>query len=157
MAAAPTTVGTPMAITGTPKLSFVRLWRGFPTPEPGWIPVSVSWIVVPRRRTLLAARASMAIIRSGWVSCMIPFKISAVSMPVCAMTPGAMPLIAGSFLSFRKVFPYCPSRCLVTCRLSSTRGPRESGVTESFPSPTTRTEGKSSSLYPIISAISLRI
>ena len=82
MAAAPTTVGTPMASTGIPRLSFVRLCRWFPTPEPGWIPVSVSWMVVPSLRTLLAARASMTISIWGRVWWMIPFKISAVSIPV---------------------------------------------------------------------------
>ena len=38
--AASTTVGTPMAITGTPMVSLVRLCLWFPTPEPGWMPAS---------------------------------------------------------------------------------------------------------------------
>ena len=76
---------------------------------------------------------------------MIPFKISAVSIPVWAITPGMMPLMAGRSRFFRKSAPYSPVKCLVTWRLFSTRGPRESGVTEGFPRPTTSTESVSRS------------
>ena len=44
--AASTTVGIPIAITGTPKVSFVSSFLSFPTPAPGTIPVSASCTVL---------------------------------------------------------------------------------------------------------------
>ena len=41
MVAASTTVGIPIAITGICIVSFVSAFLLFPTPDPGWIPVSV--------------------------------------------------------------------------------------------------------------------
>ena len=43
---ASTTVGTPIAITGIPNVSLLSSLRLFPTPDPGWIPVSEICIVL---------------------------------------------------------------------------------------------------------------
>ena len=124
------TVGTPTAITRLPRLSELSVFLLLPTPEPGLIPVSVSWMVHPSLLLLLAARASIATTISTSISSHIPLTISTVSIPVCAMTPGHMALMT------RSGFPGV-SRCLVTYRLSMTSGPMESGVTCLLPSPTT--------------------
>ena len=84
-------------------------------------------MVVPRRRMLLAASASMAMTRSGFISRMRPDNIRAVSIPVCAMTPGAIAFNPVSFCE--------------TLRLFTVRGPRESGVTLWFPRPATNMTG----------------
>ena len=57
-----TTVGTPIAITGTPKVSKLSLFLEFPTPDPGEIPVSDSCMVLHSLDGFLAARASITII-----------------------------------------------------------------------------------------------
>ena len=97
MVAASTTVGTPMAMTGIPMVSSVRPFRWFPTPEPGWIPVSVSWIVEFSLYVERAARASITIMTSGSVCFTTPRMISAVSIPFFAITPGASALISCIF------------------------------------------------------------
>ena len=61
------TVGTPMAITGTPILFSESSLRAFATPLPGDIPESEICIVVPRRLTSAQARASTAIIPAGFI------------------------------------------------------------------------------------------
>ena len=135
--AASTTVGTPMAITGTPSVSLFSGERLLPMPAPGFIPVSESCIVEFMRLMLLAARASMATTASGFTFSTIPFIISAVSMPVIPSTPGdtAATLPTESFISSGIE----SSICLVTSILLTTFGPRASGVTFQLPSPTIST------------------
>ena len=120
MVAASTTVGTPIARTGIPTVSFVMALRWFPTPEPGLIPVSEIWMVRLSLLELLAARASTAIIISGFVSRTMPLMISTVSIPVCAMTPGTIALTKRTFSSPMAYFPYSFTICLVIFRLSTT-------------------------------------
>ena len=65
----------------------------------------------------------------------IPFKISAVSIPVVPKTPGEIALTGLVFLS-----KYCGTyfnRCLVISISFITFGPNASGVTYIFPKPTT--------------------
>ena len=138
MVAASTTVGTPIPITFTWRFSSVSPVRWFPTPEPGLIPVSVIWMVRFRRLVLLAASASMAMTTSGFVSATIPCMISEVSIPVCAITPGMIPLVRCIFSLPKLCRPYSRIICLVMLRFSTTWGPRESAVMAEFPSPTTR-------------------
>ena len=124
------TVGTPTAITLRPRLAAFSVLRLFPTPEPGLIPVSVICIVVLRRLLLLAARASTAITASASILSQIPLTISRVSIPVCAITPGHIALKAKLFSTpLTSSKSVAGSRCLVINRLSTTRGPMESGVT----------------------------
>ncbi len=135
--AASTTVGMPTAITGIPMLSRLSACLWFPTPEPGLIPVSVICIVRFRRLVPRAASASTAIMTSGPVSFVMPRTISIDSIPVCAITPGTILLTGFWQLSPRTYLPNSLIICLVIQRLSTTLGPRESGVTARFPSPTT--------------------
>ena len=65
MVSASTTVGTPMAITSTPKVRLFNSFRLFPTPAPGLIPVSVNCMVLPSLCILLAASASTTKTISG--------------------------------------------------------------------------------------------
>ena len=136
--AASTTVGTPIPITRTERFSSFRPSLWFPTPEPGLIPVSVIWIVRLSLVVLLAASASTAITKSGFVSETTPRTISRVSIPVCAITPGTIPLIWCIFICSLLFSPYSRITCLVIWRLETARGPRESAVISWFPSPTTR-------------------
>ncbi len=76
--------------------------RWFPTPEPGWIPVSVSWIVEFSLFVERAARASITIMTSGSVCFTTPRMISAVSIPFFAITPGASALISCIFLYYKR-------------------------------------------------------
>ena len=77
-----------MAITGIPIVFLLISLRLLPTPEPGWIPVSVIWIVLFRRSIFLLARASIAMTKSGFVSLIMEEIIVEVSMPVEDITPG---------------------------------------------------------------------
>ena len=58
---ASTTVGTPIAITGIPKVWSDNSFLLLPTPEPGLIPVSVNWIVLLILFIELVANASTTI------------------------------------------------------------------------------------------------
>ena len=69
------TVGTPMAITGIPRVFLLISKRLLPTPEPGWIPVSVIWIVLFNLSIFLLAKASIAMMKSGFTSLQIDFII----------------------------------------------------------------------------------
>ena len=64
----------------------------FPTPAPGTIPVSESWIVLLILSILLDANASITITSFGFTFSTIPFKISIVSIPVVPSTPGDIAL-----------------------------------------------------------------
>ena len=88
MVEAYTTIGTPTAMTGAPIVSRVSARWWLPTPEPGVIPVSVTWMVEPMRRELRAASASTAITASGRTCSTMPCSTSAVSTPVTPSTPG---------------------------------------------------------------------
>ena len=87
-----TTVGTPTAITGTPRKSFESSFLEFETPLPGDMPLSQICIVVPRRLTSEQASASAAMTADGLISLHIARISSAVSMPVWPMTPPATEL-----------------------------------------------------------------
>ena len=87
--AASTTVGTPMAIVGIPKISLDISFLLFPTPLPGLIPASVIWIVLLTLSTDEAAKASMVITKPGFISLTTLFNKSLVSIPVSPITPGA--------------------------------------------------------------------
>ena len=138
--AASTTVGTPIPMTFTCRFSRDNPILWFPTPEPGLMPVSVIWIVLFSLLVLRAASASMAITTSGFVIATTPSMISEVSIPVCAITPGMIPLTSYNKFSPSFFKPYSFIKCLVICKLLITPGPRESAVILSFPSPTTRTD-----------------
>ena len=139
MVAASTTVGTPIATTGIPSVFLVSSFLRFPTPAPGSIPVSVICTVVQSLCTLLDANASTTITKSGFVFRIIPCNTSSVSIPVCAMTPGAIALTQPYPFSCIKDAPNSSLKCLVTKRASVIFGPNESEVTSRFPNPTTKT------------------
>ena len=81
------TVGTPTAITGTPRAARSTARRWLPTPEPGIRPVSLSCTVAHSRWRLRAARASMAMTAAGRMWAAAPCISSSVSSPVRASTP----------------------------------------------------------------------
>ena len=132
----PTTVGIPMAITGIPRVSLLISLRMLPIPLPGWIPVSVIWILLFILLIVEAASASITMIRLGFVFFAIDNIISCVSIPVSAITPGA---ILDTFKMLSSGFPR-RNRCLVTIISSSAFGPRLSGVLLALPKPTTSIE-----------------
>ena len=148
---ASTTVGTPIAITFTPRLSSFICFLLFPTPAPGDMPVSPICIVVLTLSTRLAASASIHITTSGLTLSTVPLIISTVSTPVIPRTPGAIEhtgLTESSIISGITVF-----KCLVTIIPSVTFGPKASGVTFQFPRPTTRAVF-STSIFIILPSIS---
>ena len=79
---ASTTVGTPIAITGTPTVSLVILVRWLPTPAPGEIPVSLICSVQPSLSVLREASASIATTAVGLIRRTMLRIYSPVSMPV---------------------------------------------------------------------------
>ena len=85
-----TTVGTPIAITGIPNVCWFTSFRLFCTPAPGAMPVLLICTVVPNLSILLEARASITTTAAGFVLSVKDKMISAVSIPVCPNTPGAM-------------------------------------------------------------------
>lgn len=133
-----TTVGTPMAITGTPRdFSLISLlW--FPTPEPGHIPEVLICTVLPNLSVLLEARASITITAQGFMLFATLAIISALSIPVLPKTPGTIPATLR-----RSPRPVSAARergiCLVARRRDIHFGPKASGVMLSLPSPATRT------------------
>ena len=131
-----TTVGTPMAMTGTPNVSSLSIFRLLPTPAPGARPVSESCIAALMRLVFLAANASMAMTRSGCIFSTMPLTISPVSMPVMPITPGLTAATGRTVcaISSGKV----SRRCRVTSIRETTLGPNASGVIFQLPSPTTR-------------------
>ena len=84
--AASTTVGTPTAMTGTPRVSALRAARALPTPEPGVMPVSASWMVRQTRRRLREARASTATTQAGLICSATARTTSPLSMPCLLYT-----------------------------------------------------------------------
>jgi len=129
---ASTTVGTPIAITGIPTTSLLISFLLFETPLPGWIPVSVNWIVLFTLSNDWLAKASITKTKSGF---RVSIKLNTtllVSIPVCPITPGA---IAKTLLNPSSISP-TSNKWLVTIMLLIELGPRESGVDLSFPSPT---------------------
>ena len=130
-----TTIGTPIAITGMPKVFSLNSFLAFPTPAPGIIPVSAICIVLLILSILFEAKLSITITSLGCILSTIPFIISEVSIPVVPKTPGEIAvtgLVLGSIYSgvyFKK--------CLVISISFITLGPNESGVTYKFPKPTT--------------------
>ena len=88
MVEASTTVGTPTAIVGMPRVCRLIAMRLLPTPEPGLIPESATWIVVCSRSRRRAARASITITRAGLIRWTRAEIISPVSIPVVPRTPG---------------------------------------------------------------------
>ena len=86
--AASTTVGTPIAITGTPKFGSSSAFRTFPIPEPGTIPVVEICIVELILSTLLEANASTAITISGFELSTIPFYYFTNFQPGGSHYPG---------------------------------------------------------------------
>ena len=86
---------------------------------------------------LLDANASITISNFGFTLFTIPSNISSVSIPVVPSTPGAIADI-GLVPSSTYSGIYFMT-CLVTSIFEVTFGPSESGVTYSFPSPTTST------------------
>ena len=137
--AASITVGIPMAMTGIPITFSSMPNRRFPTPAPGAMPVFVIWIVLFRRFTLRAARASMTSNTSGRVSRTVPSKISRVSIPVWAITPGAKALTQPIPRVISEFLPYSWIKWRVINRWSTTIGPRASGAISWFPIPATNT------------------
>ena len=75
-------MGTPIAMTGAPAvLSFIGIF-GAPMPPPGVMPVEDICTVVPSLSALRAARASIAMMRSGDILSEIPQTALNESMPV---------------------------------------------------------------------------
>ena len=138
MVAASTTVGIPIAITGTPNESLVNSFLVFPTPAPGTIPVSAIWIELLILSILLDDSASIIIINFGLMFCTIPFNISCVSIPVVPSTPGDTALT--DLVSSFNTSGIYSNKCLVISISFITFGPNASGVTYKFPSPTIKTE-----------------
>ena len=98
----------------------------------------LSCIVFPSLCILLDAKLSITITISGFIVSHTDEIISDVSIPVVPSTPGQIPLtslVFGSTNSFAKCI-----KCLVISTFFITFGPKESGVTYSFPSPTTSTD-----------------
>ena len=91
---------------------------------------------------LLEAKASITIKSFGFTFSTIPSSISNVSIPVVPRTPGDIALI-GLVPSSTYSGIYLIT-CLVTSILDITFGPKESGVTYSLPSPTTKTSSEDS-------------
>ena len=81
------------------------------------------------------ANASIAIIRSGFISFTIPFIKSLVSIPVAAKTPGLIPNV---LIKPSSTLEYS-NKWFVIKILSITNGPKASGVLLLFPNPTIRT------------------
>jgi hypothetical protein len=99
--------------------------------------VSESWIVLLILSILLEASASITINILGFTLFTIPSNISNVSIPVVPNTPGDIALI-GLVPSSTYSGKYFIT-CLVTSMFDTAFGPSESGVTYSFPNPTTNT------------------
>ena len=134
--AASTTVGMPMANTGTPNVSWSRAARWFPTPEPGVMPVSLSCTVAHTRPTRREARASTAMTRAGCTSATSPRTASADSTPVVPRTPVRC---TATGRNPAKCQGCAVMRCRVTRTLSAARGPTASGVMARLPRPMTST------------------
>ena len=84
-----TTVGTPIAITGILiVLKDISPWL-LPIPRPGSNPVLVIWIVFWIRLIFKAAKASIAITKSGLILLIVPKIISKEEMPVLPKTLGS--------------------------------------------------------------------
>ena len=85
--AASKTVGTPIPITGTPKVSFESSSCLFPTPPPGTIPVSEICIDLFILSIFFEHKLSIAITKLGFTLSSIPLTTSIVSIPVVPKTP----------------------------------------------------------------------
>ena len=85
--AASKTVGTPIPITGTPKVSFESSSCLFPTPPPGTIPVSEICIDLLILSIFFEHKLSIAITKPGFTLSSIPLTTSIVSIPVVPRTP----------------------------------------------------------------------
>ena len=134
--AASTTVGTPMAMTGTPRVSRFSAARALPTPDPGTMPVSAIWMVRQTRSRLREARASTARTQAGLES-LPPRPVPARRSP-CLWCPAPRPpgpLRAESAEMLRHLLHQvagdqgCAPAAL---------GPTASGVMARLPRPTTR-------------------
>ena len=134
------TVGTPTAMTGTPRVSRSSASRWFPTPEPGVMPVSEIWIVRQSRSGSEQASASTAITASGRRSAATALTIRAASMPVEPSTPGER---TQTGRNAEKSSAFCAGRCRVAKTDSMALGPTASGVIARLPSPTTSAEKRS--------------
>ena len=140
---ASTTVGTPTAMTGTPKVSRLRAARWLPTPEPGTMPVLANCTVVHTRSMDREARASTAMMQPGRIFSATAFTSSPLSTPVVPSTPAAK---AATGRKEPKCSGACSTRWRVTMVWSATPGPMASGVMARLPSPTTRHVASSGSL-----------
>ena len=89
-------------------------------------PVFVICIVLFKRFVERAASASMTITTSGFVCSTTPFMISALSIPVFAITPGTILLTICIRDLLYAAFPYSFTTCLVINKLSATFGPSAS-------------------------------
>ena len=85
--AASNTVGIPIPITGTFKVSFDSSSLAFPTPPPGTIPVSEICIDLLILSIFFEHKLSIAITKPGFTLSSIPLTISTVSIPVVPRTP----------------------------------------------------------------------
>ena len=102
-------------------------------PLPGWIPLSVIWIVLFILLIEFDAKASIAIKNLGFVDFTTLLIISALSIPVFPITFGVNML---TFLTPSDTSLFAnKNRCLVTIILFNTFGPKLSGVDFSFPKP----------------------
>ena len=122
MVAASTTIGTPIAITGIPKVFWLISFRAFPTPAPGTIPVSASWTVLLILSILFDDKLSITIISFGFIFSTIPLIISIVSIPVVPKTPGAIAVTGLVSLSIYSGAYF--KICLVTSISFTTFGPK---------------------------------
>ena len=127
------TVGTPIAITGIPRVFLFKATLLLLTPLPGWIPVSVIWIVLLSLEIELLFKESTTTTKSGLILSTTHAIISLVSIPVSPVTPGFIALIC------LLVFIPKIDKCLVTIILSITKGPRLSEVHLLLPRPTKST------------------
>ena len=137
-AAASTTVGTPMPITGAPREARSRGSRRLPTPEPGAMPPSQSCTVRPSRARLRVARASTAITAAGRSARHTAPTSSLLSTPVRPSTPAR--ITATDRRSPRPILrAHSPCRWRVASTISAAWGPTASGVMAGLPSPATST------------------
>ena len=84
---------------------------------------------------LLDAKASITIKSFGFTLSTTPFNISIVSIPVIPRTPGD--IAETGLVSSGITLGIYSKMCLVTSISGTTLGPKASGVTYKFPSPTT--------------------
>ena len=129
MARCITTVGTPTASTGTPRLSFVECADDCRPRQSGMDSVSrvAEWLFkTPEAR---AASASAAIQKMpGFVSRIRFFQnLCCLHTGLNCQDSGAIPLNTGRPCALQNSSPYSPYRCRVICLDFETFGPNASG------------------------------